>query len=342
MKRSITKCQSFIARHLLRSILFVFCFLACLLFIPGADVFAKNIFYHHQPTFKMQDSPDQPLNDTGIIKNIIAPGAAPILISDQFSFTEGPATDKAGNIFFTDQPNNKIWKYDINGKLSLFMDKSGRSNGLYFDKKGNIIACADEHNQLWQISPEKKVTVLVQDDDGKTLNGPNDVWVNPASGGIYFTDPYYKRDYWDKDHPAMRKQNVYYLPKNKKKAVPVETEIEKPNGIIGTPDGKFLFIADIGASKIFKYKIDRYGQLSDKQLFVHHQTDGMTIDSEGNIYLAGKGVTVYNPQGQLIEQIPIPEGWTANVCFGGKGKNVLFITASKSIYTLQMNVKGVK
>lgn len=317
-------------------------FIIIFLFVIILNSFALNPSPNPQYNITMQtfNHPDD--KDTGINKSIIAPGATPVLISDQFSFTEGPATDKDGNVFFTDQPNDKIWKYDTDGTLSVFTEKSGRSNGLYLDKKGNIIACADEHNQLWQISPAKKVKVLVGDYEGKTLNGPNDVWVNPVNDGIYFTDPYYKRDYWEKDHPPMRKQNVYYLPKNKKKPIPVETEIEKPNGIIGTPDSRFLYIADIGARKIFKYKIDKDGRLSDKQLFVNHQTDGMTIDNVGNIYLAGKGVTVYNPQGQLIEQIPIPEDWTANVCFGGKKKDLLFITASKSVYTLQMNVKGVQ
>jgi gluconolactonase len=317
-------------------------FIIIFLFIILSNSFALNLSPNPQPNITMQTLNHLNDKDTGINKSIIAPGATPVLISNQFSFTEGPATDKDGNVFFTDQPNNKIWKYDTNGILSVFMEKSGRSNGLYFDKKDNIIACADEHNQLWQISPDKKVKVLVEDYDGKTLNGPNDVWVNPVNGGLYFTDPYYKRDYWEKDHPPMSKQNVYYLPKNKKKPIPVETEIEKPNGIIGTPDGRFLYIADIGARKIFKYRIDKDGRLSDKQLFVNHQTDGMTIDNEGNIYLAGKGITVYNPEGKLIEQIPIPEDWTANVCFGGKKKDLLFITASKSVYTLQMNVKGVQ
>ncbi|MFD0793763.1 SMP-30/gluconolactonase/LRE family protein [Mucilaginibacter litoreus] len=82
--------------------------------------------------------------------------AKPILVSRQFTFTEGPAVDKQGNIFFTDQPNNHIWESDINGKLSVFIDKAGRANGMYFDTKNNLIACADEHNQVWQISPNKK------------------------------------------------------------------------------------------------------------------------------------------------------------------------------------------
>ena len=340
MKQLIPLCQFFTNKQPLQNMSSAVCFLMNVMFIMISNSFAGNIVYNQQSIFKMQNLYKPSLNDTGIIKSTVAPGATPILISDQFSFTEGPATDRNGNVFFTDQPNDKIWKYDTNGTLSVFMEKSGRSNGLYFDKKSNIIACADEHNQLWKITPEKKVTVVLKDHDGETFNGPNDVWVNPVNGGIYFTDPYYKRDYWEKDHPPMRKQNVYYLQKDKKKPMAVETEIMKPNGIVGTPDGRSLFIADIGAGKIFKYKIDKDGRLSDKQLFVDHQTDGMTIDNEGNIYFAGKGVTVYNPQGQLIEQIPIAESWTANVCFGGKNKDLLFITASKSIYTLQMNVKG--
>src|ERR1700712_5805233 len=99
--------------------------------------------------------------------------AKPQLISHQFSFTEGASVDRKGNVFFTDQPNNKIWEYDVNGKLSVFMDGAGRSNGMYFDKKGNLITCADEHDQLWSISPDKKVKVLVTDLSGRLMNGPN-------------------------------------------------------------------------------------------------------------------------------------------------------------------------
>src|SRR5664279_1009524 len=134
-------------------------------------------------SFQIQKINSRYAGDTGINQNKISSDTLQ-LISDQFSFTEGPAVDKEGNVFFTDQPNNKIWEYDINRKLSLFMDSAGRSNGLYFDTKGNIISCADEHNQLWLISPQKKVTVLVNNIGGEILNGPNDVWVNPLNGDI--------------------------------------------------------------------------------------------------------------------------------------------------------------
>jgi gluconolactonase len=265
----------------------------------------------------------------------------PQLISKQFSFTEGPSVDKKGNVFFTDQPNNKIWEYSADGKLSIFMDNAGRSNGSYFDNKGNLITCADEHDQLWSISPNKKVKVLVHDLNGRLLNGPNDVWVTP-NDNMYITDPYYQRGYWTRKKPELEGQNVYYLAKESNRLIAVVTDMQQPNGIVGTPDGKYLYIADIRANKTFKYVINPDGSLTNKQLFTEQGSDGMTLDSEGNVYLTGNGVTIYNPAGIKIAHINIDEPWTANLCFGGKNKDDLFITASKAIYILHMKVKGVE
>lgn len=268
-------------------------------------------------------------------------GAKPVLISKQFSFTEGPATDKKGNVFFTDQPNNKIWEYDTEGKLTLFMDSAGRSNGMYFDKRGNLISCADEHDQLWSISPDKKVTVLVKDFGGKLLNGPNDVWVNRKNGDMYFTDPYYQRNYWTRKQPDIAEQKVYYLA-NGKAAVVATDQLKKPNGITGTPDGKYLYVADAGAGKTYRFTIQKDGSLTDQQLFASQGSDGMTIDAQGNIYLTGKGVTVYDPKGNKIAHVDIPEPWTANICFAGKKKDTLFITASTAVYVMKTRVRGVE
>lgn len=276
-------------------------------------------------------------NDTAAI---VADGARLQLVSSQFSFTEGPAVDKDGNVYFTDQPNNKIWKYDTDGKLSVFMENAGRSNGMFFDKKGNLITCADEENQLWRISPKGKVEVLVKDVEGKKLNGPNDVWVHPG-GGIYFTDPYYQRNYWTRTRPEMEGEKVYFLAP-KKNAVVIADSFKRPNGIIGTPDGKLLYVADIDANKTYRYSIAADGSLSDRQLFASQGSDGMTMDNQGNIYLTGRGVTVYTPEGKLLARIAVPEGWTANATFGGKQRDELFITALKSVYVLKMKVRGVQ
>jgi len=263
------------------------------------------------------------------------------LISSQFKFTEGASVDKQGNVFFTDQPNDKIWKYDTHGKLSLYMDKAGRANGTYFDKKGNLIVCADENNQIWSIDKHKKITVLFSDFEGKKVNGPNDIWLD-NKGGIYFTDPYYQRDYWTRKKPELERQLVYYLPKGKKEAIVVAVDVVKPNGIVGTPDGKFLYVADMGANQTYRYKINADASLSRKEVVLSQHSDGMTLDRNGNIYVTGKGVSIYNSTGENIGHIDVPEEWCGNICFGGKDRNILFITASKSLYSIKTNAKGVE
>jgi gluconolactonase len=227
----------------------------------------------------------------------------------------------------------------VDGKLSTFLQPAGRANGMYFDAKGNLIACADEKNALWAITPDKKVTVLVKDYQGKYLNGPNDVWVAP-DGSMYITDPFYKRMWWDHDIMAQDGEQVYYLSPDGKKLARVTNDFKKPNGITGTPDGKKLFVADIGADRTYAYDIQPDGSLTNKALFCAKGSDGMTIDEKGNIYITGKGVTVFDKTGKQIEHIDVPEPWTANVSFGGKDHQTLFITASKSLYSIRLVFKG--
>lgn len=277
----------------------------------------------------------------GQTKPLFDVNETPQLVSKQFDFTEGPAVDKKGNVFFTDQPNNKIWKYDTEGKLSVFMEKAGRANGTYFDHKGNLIACADEHNQLWRITPNGNVKILLNNYEGRLFNGPNDLWVD-AKDNIYFTDPYYQREYWKRKKSELSSQMVFVLMKGKSKPAVLDSMV-RPNGIVGTSDGKQLYVSDIGDSKIYKYTIKSNGLLTNRQLFIANASaDGMTLDDRGNLYLAGKGITIFNHKGEQIAHIDIPEPWSANVCFGGKNRDVLFITASKAIYIMKMNVRGVE
>ncbi len=322
-------------------------FLLILWCVPAAASATSNesihIIFHKNKhrNFKASKKRNKTYADTTISK-LVSPNAELKLISNQFTFTEGPATDKAGNVFFTDQPNNKIWKYDTKGKLSVFMDKSGRSNGMYFDKKGKLISCADEIDQLWSIDPSSGAhTVLVTNYKGQRLNGPNDVWVHP-NGNIYITDPYYQRDWWNRTKPDIQGEKVYCLPKGKKELVMVADSFRRPNGIIGTPDGKYLYVADINDNKTYRFSIQKDGSLKDQTVFIPQGSDGMTIDDKGNIYISGNGITIYNSRGEKIEHINVPAKWTANLCFGGKDRHQLFITASESVYTLQMQVKGVE
>jgi gluconolactonase len=274
------------------------------------------------------------------VSKIVASGEKATLLSGGFKFTEGPAADAEGNVFFTDQPNDRICKWSVDGKLTDFMKPAGRSNGMFFDQQGNLWTCADMNNELWKIDPQGKVTVVVKNYRGKLLNGPNDLWIAP-NGGIYFSDPLYKRDYWTRNSAMQQDgQHVYYLAPGAKEPVRVTTDLTQPNGIRGTPDGKLLYVADIGARKTYRYKINADGTLASKTLFCSMGSDGMTMDNEGNLYLTGKGVTVFNPAGTQIEHIAIDKGWTANVCFGGRNRDTLFITASDSLYAIKTLVNG--
>jgi gluconolactonase len=179
----------------------------------------------------------------------------------------------------------------------------------------------------------------VRDYRGKLLNGPNDVWIRPG-GGLYITDPYYKRPWWNRG-PKELSEDVYFLAPDNASLIRVIDDMNKPNGIIGTPDGKTLYVSDIDGHKTYRYRIQPDGSLTEKALFCELGSDGMTIDDQGNVYLTGRGVSVFDSTGKKIEQIDVQERWTANVCFGGKDRHTLFITASKGLYSMRMKVKGV-
>jgi gluconolactonase len=273
-------------------------------------------------------------------KDIIAPGARLVKLADGFLFTEGPAADAMGDVYFTDQPNDRIMKYSADGQVSVFMQPCGRSNGLCFDAAGNLWACADEKNELWVIDAQGACQAVIKDYQGKLFNGPNDVWIHP-SGTVYFTDPFYARPYWQRGPMEQDVQGVYYWSPARQQLVRIVNDLLQPNGIIGTPDGRILYVADISARKTYSYSIQPDGTLADKKLFCSMGSDGLTIDNKGNVYLTGQGVTVFNPAGQQIAHIDVPEPWTANVCFGGKDFHTLFITASKGLYGMRMRTKGV-
>ena len=273
--------------------------------------------------------------------DIVEEDAGLIKISGEFEFTEGPASDSRGNVYFTDQPNDRIMKYSTDGLLSTWMQPAGRSNGLCFDKNNELWSCADEKNELWIIDQNQKIEVLLDSYNGGKLNGPNDIWLAP-DGGAYFTDPFYKRPWWNRDTTQQDGQCVYYLPPDNSKLIRIIDELKQPNGIIGSPDGKTLYVADIGDDKTYVFDILDNGEVSNKTLFCEKGSDGMTLDERGNVYLTHKGgVFVFNPNGEQIKIIAVDEPWTANVCFGGKDMKTLFITAQTGFYSIKMNVKGV-
>jgi gluconolactonase len=265
---------------------------------------------------------------------LIAEGASVTLLADGFVFTEGPACRADGCVFFSDIPNSRIHAWSVDGKLSTFRQDSGRANGLHFDRKGNLLCCEGGARRLTSVSPTGEVEVLADEYEGKKLNSPNDLWIDP-SGGVYFTDP----RYGSMDDLQQGGFHVYYLSPDRKKLTRVIDDLAKPNGIVGTADGKLLYVTDPGDRKTYVYTIVANGQLSDRKLHATEGSDGMTLDSKGNLYLTSGAVKVYSPAGSLIETIAVPES-PANVTFGGKDRKTLFITARKGLYSIEMNVAG--
>ncbi len=273
-------------------------------------------------------------------KEIVQQNAKIQLVSDKFSFTEGPAADSFGNVYFTDQPNDKIYFWDWKtNKISEFRTGNGRANGTFFDKNDNLITCSDEKGQILKINKSGIAEILTTDFNGKRLNGPNDLWLD-GNDGIYFTDPLYVRDYWQDFHQEIQEKNLYY--RNSEGKITKLDTFTQPNGIVGSQKFKKLYVSDIDANKTYVYDILGEGKLGNKKLFCNLGSDGMTLDNLGNLYLTGKGVTVFDKNGTSIVHIDVPENWTANVTFGGENFSTLFITASKSVYTLKMNVSGIK
>jgi gluconolactonase len=273
-------------------------------------------------------------------ERVVAPEATVEKLAGGLGFTEGPTCDLKGNVLFTDQPNDRILKWSTEGQLSTFLQPAGRANGMYFAPGGDLIACADEKTALWSIAPDGTATVLVDTYDGRALNGPNDVWVRP-DGALYFTDPFYPRTWWTHTAMPQEGQHVYFLSADRKRLLRVTADLTKPNGIIGTPDGRSLFVSDIKGNKTYRYDIEPDGNLSGKTLVAEQGSDGMTLDDEGHLYLTGNGVMVFDPDGRQIDHIPIPdEKWTANVAFGGADRRTLFITASTGLYSVRMRVRG--
>jgi gluconolactonase len=268
---------------------------------------------------------------------VVLPGAKVQKLAGGFSFTEGPAADAEGNVFFTDIPNSRIYKWSVDGEKSVFRVNTGRANGLFFDRDGNLLACAGGNGMVVSMNVDKKRSMLVLADkfNGKPFNSPNDLWIHPK-GGIYFTDPRYGR----RENLPQAGEHVYYISPDASKVVRVIDDLVRPNGIIGTPDGKKLYVADHGGRMTFAYDIKRDRGLKNKKLFAMQGSDGMTIDEEGNIYLTSDAVVVYNRRGEKIATIAVPER-PSNVCFGGKDGRTLFITARTSLYSIRMRVKGL-
>jgi gluconolactonase len=302
--------------------------------------------------------------------SLVKPGASMKLVQSGFQGAEGPAVDADGNVYFSDAFLGLIYKWTWkDGKVALYKEKTGKALGLAFDFKGFLIKCELIDGRITRDDMKGNITVIADSCDGKKFHKPNDLWID-HKGGIYFSDMYIPEAiilsggrggaFGEKpdgargagtsgselqggapggtsEGPSKSDLGIVYISPDTKKVTRVANDIDSPNGLIGTPDGNTLYVGD--QNKVWSYKINPDGMLTDKKLFCEKNTDGFAIDEKNNVYLGDKSIFIYSPAGELLEEIPSPEG-IANFKFAGKDRKTLFITHRGNVYTLEMAVRG--
>ncbi len=264
-------------------------------------------------------------------------------VQGDFQFTEGPAWDMQGNLYFSDVSANKICKMDKNEEISVFIEPSGHANGLMFEDKDKLIVCQMD-GRLVSINPgTKKVTVLTDKFNRNRYNSPNDLVVD-KTGGIYFTDPLFRAP-----EPLPQGNQAVYYRSTDGKVIKLIDNLKAPNGIILSPDEKTLYVIPSMQKDMRAYPVNSPGELGEGSVFCELSQakgrdnsggDGVSIDSKGNLYIAsGLGIQIFNPQGKLLGIIKFPEQ-PANVTFGGPDMKTLYVTARTSLYSVKMEISG--
>jgi gluconolactonase len=278
-------------------------------------------------------------------------------IASGHRFTEGPVYFRDGGyLVWSDIPNNRLMRWlEEDGHVSVFRTPSNHANGNTRDREGRLITCEHSGRRVTRTEYDGTITVLIDSFNGKKLNSPNDVVV-ASDGAIWFTDPSYGIGayYADRKETAELPMNVYRLDPNSGNARVVADDFVRPNGLAFSPDEKKLYIIDSGITHGGPAHI-RVFDVNDNKLangkiftedFAPGFTDGMRIDTDGNVWCSmgwadpkEDGVRCYAPTGDMIGKVHLPET-CANLCFGGKRKNRLFMTASTSVYAVYVNDEG--
>jgi gluconolactonase len=281
------------------------------------------------------------------IAELVPAGAEVRKVAGGFQFVEGPAYGPQGFLVFSDIPANRIVELLPDGTTRDFLNPSEGANGLEFDAGGRLHACQGGGRRVVRIevtdgkADGKKVTVLADAYDGKKLNSPNDLALD-AAGGVYFTDPRYGGAE-PVEQPVM---GVYYI-SAEGKVTRVIDDLQRPNGILVSPNGKRLHVANPDRRELWRYDIEAPGKLAGKTLVFTGDPeldgggpDGMAHDVQGNIYATYKGIVIIDGEGKLVGRIPVPER-PANCTLGGKDGKTLYITARTGLYAIDLKVAGM-
>jgi gluconolactonase len=275
-----------------------------------------------------------PLLASGQNPGLVRAGSDVELVAGGFAFLEGPVRDYDGNLLFTDINNNRIHRLSTAGEIETLLEPSNHANGLTLDVDGSLLICEQSAQRISRLNPNGGTSVIVSEYAGAPFNSPNDIWLH-RNGSLYFTDPRYS---YPEGEPTQAGEYVYRVDPARETVTAVITDVPKPNGIIGTEDGAHLYVASTDLRKVFRYDINPDGSVGNRLEFADQGSDGMTMDERGNVYLTWAGrVSIYSPDGQLIEEIEVPEN-PANVAFGGSDGHTLYITARTGLYSLRMNV----
>ena len=272
------------------------------------------------------------------------------ILYDQMLWGEGPCyIPRRDMLIWSDIPNNRMLKF-INGKVSEFRNPSNFHNGNTLDNEENIISCSHGGRYVCKIDDELKISILVDSYKGKRLNSPNDVCVK-SDGTIWFTDPPYGilSDY--EGYPGNQEYGGCYVfcfdPKTKNLVVKT-TNLNRPNGIAFSYNEKKIYISDTGEDikHLYVFEIDQELNLINQKLVYDFKplgfSDGFRSDKDGNIWTsAGKAIKCFNPKGDIIGQLLVPE-LVSNLEFGGKEGNILYVTATSSLYKMELNQIGAK
>lgn len=264
---------------------------------------------------------------------------ADLLIDDQdweqvaegFTFTEGPAVDAAGNLYFTDTFGSKIYRINEQGEAEAFVDQSYGTNGLMFGPDGRLYGCQNTKKRIVAYDSSGAAETIAEDVRS------NDIVVT-RSGGIYFTDPGNKQ--------------VWYIPPGGEKRV-VDRGLGYANGLILSPDQATLVVADMRGTNLWAYRIEPDGSLADKRPLYTLRipegrkdsgADGMTIDTQGRIYCTSHlGLQVFDREGRLLGIIDKPQkAWLANAVFAGPELDTLYVTCMNKVYQRKINAQGLR
>ena len=261
---------------------------------------------------------------------------------------EGPVWfGDARHLLFSDIPNNRMlcWS-EATGAVTVFREPSNYSNGNTRDLQGRLVTCEHSTRRVSRTEYDGSITVLMHSFQGKPLNAPNDVAVH-SDGSVWFTDPGWGIESNYEGGKAVKEipRYVYRIDADGE-GVPVITDMDRPNGICFSPDESLVYVVDVDQIRV--YDIDGAGPVNGRVFVAMQGSDGIRTDRDGNVWSAAgwggpgfDGVHCYSPAGELLGQIHLPEP-CANICFGGATKQRLFMTASRSLYSVFVEAQGTQ